>query len=208
MSDLNGKSSENAEFVKWLIDRVGGRESAESQYRRHALKAILGERPVGEITMGDVLTVIEENNWEPWFKTMKVLDLTSIFSAMRPIDPATYKTRTPIAPAKRERPRGRPPTESGSDRVAKLREALRVNGSLTREEVRNILEVKSLITADKVIDIMLRNGTIEKEVHGRTYIFVPAKPAPAQPTTPAATTEPTAPPAEAPQPQPTEPVQG
>jgi hypothetical protein len=203
MSDQkNGKTSEEkAEFVEWLITQVGGLDAAESRFRRYQLKKQFGERPVNELTMGDVLMMIDENNWGSWFKTLKVLDFANIFSAMRSIDPATYKTRTPLATARHERPRGRS-TESGTDRVNKLREALRVNGSLTREEVRSILDVKSLVTADKVIDLMIHNGMVAKEVRGRTHVFVPAKPEPTQPTTP------TALPAEAPQPQPADPPQG
>jgi hypothetical protein len=191
-------------FVEWLIERAGGIQVAETQYRRHALKRSFEGRPLHEVTMGEVLKIVDDNHWEEWFRAMRILDFARIF-AVTPssINPATYQTKAPNAPeSQRSRARspGRPTKAESAERIERLLAEFKSAGMLTRLDVKRILGVSSAATSNKVLALMMRDGMIVQETRGHTHVFLPVTSPPA----PRPTAEPPAP---APAPVPEQPYE-
>ena len=193
MSNNHVHDSQGYAFADWLIARAGGMNKVKSEFCRFQLRQLLNHKRPTEVTMEDILGVVKDNNWKPWFRKLTVLDLGNIFGTMRmdAVNPATYTTQAPLTrkrgrPRKEAaeqkgsgKPRGRPRDSEDSaktkERVWALFTALQARGSLTRKEIQKILDVKSPQTVDKVIDLMVRHNMIAKTMRGHTHVFIPTK---------------------------------
>lgn len=161
MSENNG--TVNQEFVQFLISQTGGKEKAESAFRKHFLrntfKGRVSSGPSG-VTTGEILSMIEKNGWSEWLLNTNFVEFMSVF-VDRGAAP-TNKTVNPKSNGTKRRP------AALQKKLDMLMDALVLSPWLSKTDIARLWGLKSLDRVNKITKDFISRGLIKQHrCHGQ-----------------------------------------